>query len=84
MATGDNPHSSSSGSTDSVHGILRQSEVREKPVAMPMRNVDGSPIRDAEEKSEWRLYLAVLTLFPALLVDGLLGKVRRMVRRGRY
>ena len=46
----------------------------------PIRNVDGSPIKDAEDKSGCLPFLSVLILFPAFI----LGKLSEKIRRGRY
>ena len=50
-------------------------------MAKPKRNnVDGSPIKDAEDKPGRLLYLSVLILFPIFIFEKLLERIRR----GRY
>ena len=46
-------------------------------MAKPMRNVDGSPIKDAEDKPGCLPFLSVLILFPAFILEKLLEKIRR-------
>ena len=45
-----------------------------------MRNVDGSPIKDVEDKPGCLPFLGVLILFPVFILEKLLEKIRR----GRY
>jgi len=49
-------------------------------MAKPIRNIDGSPIKDAEDKSGWLPFLGALLLFPVFILD----KSLERIRRGRY
>jgi hypothetical protein len=49
-------------------------------MAKPVRNVDGSQVKDSEDKPGCLSFLSVLILFPAFILEKLLEKIRR----GRY
>ena len=46
-------------------------------MAKPRKNVDGSPIKDAEDKPGRLLYLSVLIFFPIFIFEKLLERIRR-------